>query len=62
MFESESRKVTVSTKERDEVVTKCTETPLKPGQSGDMSEDEGKERKYERLSTDGRRDPKKLYI
>ena len=39
--------------ERDEVVTKCTETPLKPGLGG-MSENRRYERKDERLSEDER--------
>ena len=42
-----------STKERDEVVIKCTETPLKPRQSRNMSENGQNERKYERRQAIG---------
>ena len=47
-------KVTEKRRREDEVTRECTETPLKTGMSGNMSEVGRNERRYEQMSGDER--------
>ena len=61
VLKSKSQKVTVE-KTMGEVIRKCTETPLKAGQSGKISKNVRNERKYEPVSANERWESKRLYI